>query len=392
MDNTSTRPDGDCVALIVAAGRGSRIGGEIPKQYRSVGGLPILRRSVLAFATHPDVDRVAVVIHPDDAPHYADAVDGLDLLPPVHGGATRQESVRRGLMSLKDQPPTTVLIHDAARPFIDPETIARTIATLGEKPGALVAVPVVDTLKRAGQDDAVSETVSRDGLWRAQTPQGFHYDAILAAHDAFASEALTDDASVAERAGLAVHLVEGRESNFKVTTEDDLKRAERHLSSGLGVRTGMGFDVHAFGPGDHVWLCGVKIAHDQGLIGHSDADVGLHAITDALLGAIGAGDIGAHFPPSDPQWKGAPSDVFLSHARDLVLAHGGTIANVDLTLICEAPRLRPHNEAMVARVAEILTVASSRVSVKATTTETLGFTGRGEGIAAQAVATIRMPD
>jgi 2-C-methyl-D-erythritol 4-phosphate cytidylyltransferase/2-C-methyl-D-erythritol 2,4-cyclodiphosphate synthase len=379
-----------CTALIVAAGRGARFGGDLPKQYRRLGGLPVLRHSAQTFARHPDIARIRVVIHDDDRTLHDEAMAGLAAEEPVTGGASRQDSVRLGLESLEALAPDTVLIHDAARPFIDAETISRTLACLSKSDGALVAVPVVDTLKR-GDDGLVSGTVDRAGLYRAQTPQGFRYPAILAAHRAVAGRELTDDAAVAEAAGIGVRLVEGNEANFKITTEDDLARAVRYLAAASTVRVGSGFDVHAFGPGDHVWLGGIKIPHDRGLKGHSDADVGLHAITDALLGAIGAGDIGSHFPDSDQRWKGASSDRFLAHAGQLVAEHGGMILHVDLTLICEAPKIRPHHQAMVARIAEILALPAACVSVKATTTEGLGFTGRGEGIAGQAVATVRLP-
>jgi len=380
-----------CIALIVAAGRGARFGGSLPKQYRRLGGFPVLRHSAQTFARHPDIAHVRVVIHGDDRVLHDEAVDGLGIGAPVEGGATRQESVRLGLESLEAFAPETVLIHDAARPFIDADTIARTVGSLAQSDGALVAVPVVDTLKRAA-DGRVADTVDRVGLWRAQTPQGFRYPAILAAHRAAAGRELTDDAAVAEAAGIGIALVEGSEANFKITTEDDLARAERQLAASGTIRVGSGFDVHAFAPGDHVWLAGIKIPHGQGLLGHSDADVGLHSITDALLGAIGNGDIGSHFPNTDPRWEGAASDRFLAHAGQLVAERGGAILHVDLTLICEAPKIRPHHGAMVARIAEILSLPKSSVSVKATTTEGLGFTGRGEGIAGQAVATVRLPD
>lgn len=381
-----------CYAILVAAGRGRRLGGDQPKQYRKLGGWAVLRYSAEIFSRHQQIAGTRVVIHPDDRSLYDSAVAGLDLLEPVAGGDTRQESVRRGLDSLAPQAPDRVLIHDAARPFVDGDTISRTIAALAKKPGALVALPVVDTVKRAA-DGIVGETVNRAGLWRAQTPQGFRYKDIVSAHAAAAGHALTDDAAIAERAGLDVAIVEGREENFKVTTEEDLRRAQRVLAGERGgvVVTGMGFDVHRFGPGDHVWLCGLRIPHDRGLIGHSDADVGLHAITDAILGALGAGDIGSHFSDKDARWKDASSDRFLKHAAELATGRGGTVVHVDLTLICEAPRIGPHRAAMVARIAEILGLPEHRVSVKATTTETLGFTGRGEGIAGQAVATVRLP-
>jgi len=286
--------------------------------------------------------------------------------------------------------PERVLIHDAARPFIDQTTIGRVITALDDVPAAIAAVPLSDTLKR-GSDGRVLGTLERSGLWRAQTPQGFRFAAILGAHRAAAGEALTDDAAVAERAGLAVKLVPASEENFKVTTEEDFRRAERLFASVSEQRVATGFDVHRFGPGDKVMLCGLAIPHSQGLVGHSDADVGLHALTDALLGTISAGDIGSHFPPSDPQWKGAPSARFLSHAAALLAARGAAIVNVDVTIICEQPKVGPHRAAMAARLAEILGIAVERVSVKATTTDRLGFTGRGEGISAQAIATIRLP-
>ena len=380
-----------CIALVVAAGRGTRLGATLPKQYLPLAGKSVLRHSLEALAAHPKIGRVRVVFNPDDAAEYARASAGLDLLPPVAGGAARQDSVRLGLESLEPLAPEHVLIHDGARPFLDHGTIDRVIAALVDAPAAVPALKLADTVKRA-EDGCVVETVDRAQLWRAQTPQGFRYREILAAHRAAKGLNLSDDAAVAERAGLAVRLVTGSEDNVKVTTAEDLARGERAAAARLGdVRTGQGFDVHAFGSGDHVWLCGVKVPHDRGLIGHSDADCGLHALTDAILGALGAGDIGVHFPPSDPQWRGAPSHRFLRHAADLVAQAGGGIAHVDVTLICERPKIGPHRAAMVARIAEILDLDPKRVSVKATTTETLGFTGRGEGMAAQAIATLRLP-
>jgi len=381
---------GECIALVVAAGRGARFGGTVPKQYRRLGGRPLIRHSLEAFRRHPGILAVRAVIHPDDHPLYDEAVEGLELLEPCHGGKERQDSVRLGLESLSALAPERVLIHDAARPFIDQATIGRVIAALDDVPAAIAAVPVSDTLKR-GSDGRVLGTLERSGLWRAQTPQGFRFVAILGAHRAAAGEALTDDAAVAERAGLAVKLVPASEENFKVTTEEDFRRAERLLASVSEQRVATGFDVHRFGPGDKVMLCGLAIPHSQGLVGHSDADVGLHALTDALLGTISAGDIGSHFPPSDAQWKGAPSARFLSHAAALVAARGAAIVNVDVTIICERPKIGPHRAAMAARLAEILGIAVERVSVKATTTDRLGFTGRGEGISAQAIATVRLP-
>jgi 2-C-methyl-D-erythritol 4-phosphate cytidylyltransferase/2-C-methyl-D-erythritol 2,4-cyclodiphosphate synthase len=380
-----------CYALLVAAGRGTRLPGDVPKQYRTVGGEPILRRAARAFLGHPAIAGVRVVIHADDRTHYDRALGGLDVLSPVMGGATRQASVRNGLESLAEQAPDFVMIHDAARPFVSAASIAAARAALDQAAGAIVAIPVVDSLKRASGGQLAA--VDRKDLWRAQTPQAFRYHAILAAHRAAAGLDLTDDAAVAERAGLGLALAPGSEDNFKITSEDDIARAERLVAARPALpRTGMGFDVHQFGPGDHVWLCGVKVPFGRGLVGHSDADVGLHALTDAVLGALADGDIGAHFSDRDPRWKGARSEVFLKHAVELARARGGRILHLDLTLICEQPRIRPHHAAMVARVAEIAGLEANRVSVKATTTEKLGFTGREEGIAGQAVATVLLPD
>lgn len=379
------------VALLVAAGRGSRCGPGAPKQYRMLGGVPILRRAVRPFLAHPQVGAVRVVIHPEDGESYARAVGDLPLLEPVPGGATRQESVLRGLDSLAGLAPSRVLIHDAARPFVTAAVLDRVMGALDCWDGAIPALPVVDTLKRGIRLDTapIEETVERAGLWRAQTPQGFRYEAILAAHRDASGLALTDDAAVAGRAGLRVAMVAGCEDNLKVTTEDDLVRGERLLA--FETRSAGGFDVHRFCDGDHVMLCGVRVPHDHGLLGHSDADVGLHALVDALLGTIGAGDIGSHFPPSDPRWRGVPSEMFVRHAAAVVGEAGGRIVNVDVTLICERPKVGPHREAMRRRIADLLAVPFSRVSVKATTTEELGFTGRREGIAAQAMATVRLP-
>lgn len=394
-----TSPDPRTAALIVAAGRGHRVGAALPKQYLGLSGRPILRHAVERFIHHPGICLVQVVIAEADLPLYDAALAGLDLPPPVTGGATRQRSVLNGLEALAGQGLDLVAIHDAARPLVDPDTITRTLEAAGRDgvDGALAAVPLTDTLKRADGETMVAATLPRQLLWRAQTPQVFRYERILAAHRAVAAlgdeeaTALTDDSAVAERAGQRVALVESAERNFKITTTADHARAEREMASPMETRTGTGFDVHAFGPGDSVMLCGVAIAHTQGLAGHSDADVALHALTDALLGTIAAGDIGAHFPPSDPQWRGAASDRFLRHAADLVSARGGRIVNLDVTIICERPKVGPHRDRMRTRVAEILGIAVERVAVKATTTEKLGFTGRGEGIAAQAVATVAVP-
>ncbi len=377
--------------LVVAAGSGQRFGGDLPKQYQALAGKPMLRHSLQTFAAHAGIAGILVAIHPAQRDLYNAASAGIaKLLPPVDGGATRQGSVLNGLERLAAERPDYVLIHDAARPLIDAGTISRTIDALAQHPALLVAVPVVDTIKR-GAGERVGDTVDRRDLWRAQTPQAFHFQVILDAHRKVAGGELTDDAAVAESAGVPVAFVMGSERNFKVTTQDDMERAERMIGSQMEFRTGNGFDVHRIIPGDGVTMCGVRIPCDMALEGHSDADVGLHAITDAILGAIGAKDIGAHFPPSDPKWRGAESWKFLDHAAKLVAERGGRVAHCDVTIICERPKVGPHRDAMVARVAEILKIAPDRVSVKATTTEKLGFTGRGEGIAAQATATVALP-
>lgn len=378
------------VALIVAAGRGMRAGADIPKQYRPLAGEPVLRRACRIFLAHPGVAAVQVVIHPDDRQLYDEAVGGLALPAPALGGATRQESCRNGLEALTaGDTPDIVLIHDGARPLVDQGTIGRVLGALESGPAAIAAVPVTDTLKRADADNTAIDTVERSGLWRAQTPQGFHFPAILEAHRALAGQSLTDDAAVAEAAGLLVKLVPGQEDNMKITTEEDFARAERLLGAG-DIRVGTGFDVHPFDEGNNIMLCGIKINHDKSLKGHSDADVGLHALTDALLGAIGEGDIGDHFPPSEAKWRDADSAEFLRHAVSLVTRRGGEVRHLDVTLICEQPKVGPHRQAMRERVAEITGLPTDRVSIKATTTEGLGFTGRNEGIAAQAAATVRL--
>jgi 2-C-methyl-D-erythritol 4-phosphate cytidylyltransferase / 2-C-methyl-D-erythritol 2,4-cyclodiphosphate synthase len=393
-------------ALIVAAGRGVRAGGGnalVAKQYCPIGGVPMLTRAIGAFAAHPKIDAVTVVIHPDDRRLYELAAGAAEdfskrLRPAVAGGPRRQASVRAGLEALAADPPISVLIHDAARPFVDAELISRVIGGLDTHPAVLPGLPVTDTLKRAS-GGRVTGAVPREDVWRAQTPQGFRFDAILGAHRAAAKEdnaAFTDDAGIAAWFGLEVALVEGSEANCKLTSAEDLKSAEELLKLKAGfapgtVHVGSGYDVHAFGPGDAVILCGVRIPHRKKLIGHSDADVGFHAVTDALLGAIAEGDIGVHFPPSDARWRGAASEIFLKDAAVRLKARGGAIVHVDLTLLCEAPRIGPHREAMCARLAEILGLAPGQVSVKATTNEGLGFIGRGEGIAAMATATVRLP-
>jgi 2-C-methyl-D-erythritol 4-phosphate cytidylyltransferase/2-C-methyl-D-erythritol 2,4-cyclodiphosphate synthase len=365
--------------------------GERPKQYRNLCGKTVLRHALEAFSAHPGISHVQAVIHPDDAAVFAAAAEGLGLPAPIHGGETRQESVRLGLEAVAGGKPAKVLIHDGARPLVSGTLISRVIRALDTRDGAIPALPVNDTLKRV-DGEQIGETVSRDNLVRAQTPQGFRYEAIVRAHNAALGQSLTDDAAVAEAFGLSVATVPGAEDNLKITREEDLERAARILDGGLvETRTGTGFDVHRFADGDVVHLGGIAIPHSHSLSGHSDADVALHALTDALLGAIADGDIGAHFPPSDPQWHGAASDIFLRHAAGLLRARGGRLVHADLTIICEAPKVGPHREAMRARIAGILESEPGRISVKATTTEGLGFTGRNEGIAIQACVTVELP-
>lgn len=367
-------------AVIVAAGRGSRAGGEVPKQWQMLAGAPVLAHTLAAFRGH--VDRLVLVIHPDDRDRAA-AVAGDALLVP--GGATRDASVRAALEALEGTGVARVLIHDGARPLVEAGVIGRVLAALEDYPGAAPALTVTDALWR-GRDGLVDGTQDRAGLWRAQTPQGFRFDAILAAHRAHPGQA-ADDVEVARAAGLDVAIVEGNEANLKLTFPGDFARAEAILKGrNMDVRLGNGYDVHAFTAGDHVWLCGVKVAHDKALLGHSDADVGMHALTDAIYGALAEGDIGRHFPPSDPQWKGAESHIFLRHAAELMRARGYALGNCDVTLVCERPKIGPHAAAMQAALAAIMGVEVDRVSVKATTSERLGFTGREEGIAALATA------
>ena len=384
--------------LIVAAGRGSRARPEKGlKQYVSLGGEAVIAHGVRRFADHPNVDMVQVVIHADDEALYREALAGMareKLLAPVAGGATRQASVRLGLEALVGHSPDVVLIHDAARPFLEATAIDDVLAALAYAPGAIVAVPVVDTLKRADVAGRIETTVAREGLWRAQTPQGFLFEGILAAHRQAGESGrddFTDDASIGEAYGIEVALVAGSERNFKITDLADFARAEREMELGMGeYRFGTGFDVHAFAEGASVTLCGVTIPFAKSLSGHSDADVAMHALTDAIYGAIAEGDIGFHFPPSEPEWKGADSRIFLEHARDRVAARGGEIVNVDVTILCEAPKIGPHRDQMRERLAGILRIEMGRVAVKATTTERLGFTGRREGIAAMAAATVML--
>ena len=374
-------------AVIVAAGSGSRAGGA--KQWRPLAGRPVVRWSAEALLAAGA--RRLVVVAPADALDAAQAaMTGLPRFDLVAGGATRAASVRAGLEALEDDPPEAVLVHDAARPFVPLPLVTALIDALDGVDGAVPALPLADTLKRGRE--TVEATLPREGLWRAQTPQAFRYDRLAAAHAAWpAGEEMTDDAAAVERAGGAVRLAPGDPRLIKLTYPEDFAMAEALAGSARTTRVGQGFDAHRWGPGEAVWLCGVKIDHDRALVGHSDADAGLHALTDAILGALGEGDIGDHFPPSDPRWKGAASDRFLAHAAGLVAAHGGRIANVDVTLICERPKVKPHREAMRARLAEILGLPPAAVSVKATTTEGMGFTGREEGLAAQAIVSLELP-
>jgi 2-C-methyl-D-erythritol 4-phosphate cytidylyltransferase / 2-C-methyl-D-erythritol 2,4-cyclodiphosphate synthase len=382
-------------AILVAAGRGLRAGTGGPKQYRSIGGQTVIFRSMQPFCTHPQISVVQPVLHPDDAATFNAACAGLRHQPPANGGATRQASVHAGLEALSSERPDIVLIHDAARPFVSEGLISRAIDAASRTGAAIPAIAVADTIKLIDADGNVADTPERARLRIAQTPQAFRYDVILEAHRRAAREGrsdFTDDAALAEWAGLTVATFEGDALNMKLTTPEDFVREEARLASLLGdIRTGTGYDVHAFGDGDHVMICGVRVPHTRGFLAHSDGDVGLHALVDAILGALADGDIGSHFPPSDAKWKGASSDQFLKYAADRVAGRGGRIANLEVTLICERPKIGPLRDQMRARIAEISGVDISRVAVKATTSERLGFTGREEGIAATASATIRLP-
>jgi 2-C-methyl-D-erythritol 4-phosphate cytidylyltransferase/2-C-methyl-D-erythritol 2,4-cyclodiphosphate synthase len=385
-------------AVLVAAGRGVRAGGAgaepPPKQYRALAGEPVIRASLKTLAGHPGVAMVQPVIHPDDASLFEAASTGLHVLPPVFGGATRQASVRAGLEALSQREPDLVLVHDAARPFASAALISRAIAA-GRDGAAIPALPIPDTVKIVDPAGAVTGTIARDWLRAVQTPQAFRFAALLDSHrraQAAGRDDFTDDAALAEWAGLKVSTFEGEAANVKLTTPDDFARAQADAAVALAdIRTGFGFDVHAFTAGDHVMLGGIRVAHNKGLSGHSDADVVLHALVDAILGALADGDIGVHFPPSDPQWRGVSSDRFLSFAAERVRSRGGRIAHLDVNVVCEAPRISPHRDAMRARIAEIAGVSIARVAVKATTSEKLGFTGRAEGMAAFATATVRLP-
>jgi len=382
-------------AVVVAAGRGVRAGGELPKQFRQIGGDTLLRRALLSFVEASDVNLVQPVIRAEDADIVRALTHGMDVLAPVFGGATRQASVRAGLEALEPRRPDVVLVHDAARPFASAALISRAINAAKQTGAAIPVLPVTDTIKRIDSAGTVEATLERSSLRLVQTPQAFAFSALLEAHRRAAAQKrddFTDDAALAEWAGLKVAVFAGEPGNVKLTTADDFVRAEAIQSAALGdIRTGSGLDVHAFGPGDHVTLGGIHIPHGQALTGHSDADVALHAITDALLGALAEGDIGAHFPPTDPQWRGASSDRFFTFAVERVRLRRGRIAHLDLTIVCEAPRIGVHRDNMRANIARLAGIEIERVAVKATTSEKLGFTGRGEGIAAYATATVRLP-
>ncbi|AMJ60165.1 bifunctional 2-C-methyl-D-erythritol 4-phosphate cytidylyltransferase/2-C-methyl-D-erythritol 2,4-cyclodiphosphate synthase [Bosea sp. PAMC 26642] len=384
-------------ALLVAAGRGLRAGGDRPKQYRHIAGRPVLAYALKPFLDEAAITTVAVVIGAGDEMRYADAIADLatdKLVGPTTGGVTRQESVRRGLQALaKSGFRGVVLVHDAARPFVSGALIQRAIAAAVEAPAAIPALPVTDTIKRVDAQGHVEETPARARLVSVQTPQAFEFDRLLAAHDAASAagqDSFTDDAALMEWAGHRVATFPGDPANVKLTHAEDFVRAQNARS--LTVRVGSGYDVHALGPGDHVWLGGIRIPHAQGVIAHSDGDVALHALTDALLGALADGDIGTHFPPSDPQWRGASSDRFLAFAAGRVAERGGLIDHLDITIVCEAPKVGPHRETIRARIAEIAGIRIAQVAIKATTSERLGFTGRGEGLAAFATATVRLPE
>ena len=385
--------------LIVAAGRGQRAGGGKPKQYRTLAGTPVLARSLIPFLEHTEVNTITVVIHPDDLPLYCDAIKaiadpGKKMMPPVNGGKTRQESVLAGLEVMSAAPPRIVLVHDAARPFCSKGIIDRAINAARQHGAAIPAMPVTDTIKRVSIAGAIIDTPDRSSLVAVQTPQSYDFAALLSAHRAAEKAGLsqfTDDAALIEWAGQKVMTFAGETENMKLTHESDFALAEARLAPAMVTRVGTGYDVHTFAAGDHIWLCGIRIPHDHGVEAHSDGDVALHALTDAVLGALADGDIGTHFPPSDPQWRGASSDQFLAYAIARLQARGGVIDHADLTLICEAPRIGPFREAMRGRIAAICDLPLSSVGLKATTSEGMGFTGRREGLAAVATATLRLP-
>jgi 2-C-methyl-D-erythritol 4-phosphate cytidylyltransferase/2-C-methyl-D-erythritol 2,4-cyclodiphosphate synthase len=383
-------------AVVVAAGRGTRTGLDYPKQYKVMGGSPMVRESLRVFTDHPEIDLVLPVIHPDDAARFAAAAEGLNVAEPISGAATRQGSVHAGLEALTRQAPEIVLVHDAARPFTSAALVSRAIAAAATSGAAVPAVPVTDTVKLIDDAGGVAATLNRAALRTVQTPQAFAYPALLDAHRRAAAQGrddFPDDAALVEWAGFKVTVFEGERGNMKMTTPEDFARIDRDAQMALAdIRTGIGYDIHAFdSDGDHVWLGGVKIPHERKLSGHSDADVALHALTDAILGALADGDIGVHFPPSDEKWRGASSDKFLKFAVDRVKARGGMVSHLDVAIVCEAPKINPRRDEMRARIAEIAGVSLDRVGVKATTNEKLGALGRAEGIAAYATATIRLP-
>lgn len=378
-------------AIIVAAGNGTRFGGTRPKQYEDLAGEPVIRRTMNRFIGHPAISEVLAVISPGHQDYYLEACGDLEAASPVDGGADRQSSVFAGLQALGDNPPSHVLVHDAARPLVSDLVISHVIDGLLRNDAVLPVIAVADSLKRS-ENGRVTQALEREGVVIAQTPQGFAYSSICQAHEAHLGQSMSDDTAVAASFGLAIATVPGAVENLKLTTPGDMKRALAYLgAASMRVVCGTGFDVHSFADDRPLILCGCDIPHERGLAGHSDADVGLHAITDAIFGALADGDIGSHFPPSDAQWKDASSDQFLLHAVNLVRARGGEINHLDLTLICEQPKIGPHRDRMRQKISDIAGLAIDRISVKATTTERLGFTGRGEGIAAQAIATLEWP-
>jgi len=389
---------GPTLALLVAAGKSERMQADVPKPYMQLGEESLMRRTIKAFLNHPDIDGIRVVIRREHHAKYKQAVSDLTLFPCVIGGDTRQESVRLGLESIAHRKPAHVLVHDIARPLASADLISRVRKALDTHAAVVPALPIMDAVKRM-QPGREAETIDRHHLYTVQTPQGFHFDALLTAHQKLRGEALPDDAALIEKTGGHVATVEGDPDNLKITTAKDLETMERLLTLNSEIRVGMGYDVHALhlhGPEiplsqQFIRLCGVNIPFTHRLIGHSDADVGLHALVDAILGAIGDGDIGTHFPADDHKWKGANSSRFLLHAYELLSGRGGELVHLDVTLVCEHPRIAPYREQMIAHIAQMLKLSPDRVSIKATTTEKLGFAGRGEGIAAQAIATVRLP-
>ena len=379
------------LALIMGAGRGARLGGKIPKQYQTIGDKAVIRHTIEAFLDHSLITGVHVVINREDQELYKQATSGLDLPKPIYGGTTRQESVLLGLEGIEKENTDIVLIHDAVRPFVTGRIITDSIEGLMDSDSVIAALPVNDTIKH-GTKNKIDKTIERKNLWLAQTPQTFRYDQIISAHKDNINNMVTDDAAIAESSGLSVSVIRGSQDNIKITTEEDLAKAKQFLNKeNMNLHVGLGFDVHKFTKGDAVTICGVKIPHTHQLEGHSDADVGLHAITDAILGALGEGDIGTHFPPNDIRWKDADSKVFLSFAIDKLKTKKASINNLDLTIICESPKIIPHRETMTEKISVVTELSSEKINIKATTTERLGFLGRSEGIAVQALATIRLP-